>query len=293
MDGPWEGAQNIPVTNPAMVGNFGVEAFPGTEPGPSTFGQGNYNIIPKGAADPQAAFTFIAWLAGYNNVTFTSPIDPKGGWMPASPRDRGRPRLPGVAQGQPVAERVHQADVEPVLGDAQRSPRTSRSSRRRRPRPPKTSPRRHVRRSRRWPTSTARPTASRRLARGRPWRGTTVEAGRGRHESADAPGIRLSRAGRRRSRSRQVAPDQARAAVHQPVGHRVRRVLPLPVLRDAVLQLHDASPGSGIPVFIGFANYSGLFHDAPIPDRAVQYLLLHDHSRCRSRPRRRSGWRCC
>ncbi len=28
MDGPWEGAQNIPVTNPAMVGNFGVVPFP-------------------------------------------------------------------------------------------------------------------------------------------------------------------------------------------------------------------------------------------------------------------------
>ena len=85
MDGPWEGAQNIPVTNPAMVGNFGVVAFPGTVAGPSTFGQGNYNIIPKGAANPAAAFTFISWLAGYNNVTFTSQIDPKGGWMPASP----------------------------------------------------------------------------------------------------------------------------------------------------------------------------------------------------------------
>jgi multiple sugar transport system substrate-binding protein len=85
MDGPWEGAQNIPVTNQAMVGNFGVVAFPGIEPGPSTFGQGNYNIIPKGASHPSAAFTFIAWLAGYDNVSFTSQMDPKGGWMPASP----------------------------------------------------------------------------------------------------------------------------------------------------------------------------------------------------------------
>ena len=85
MDGPWEGAQNIPVTNPAMVGNFGVVPFPGTVAGPSTFGQGNYNIIPKGASDPSAAFTFISWLAGYDNTTFTSQIDPKGGWMPASP----------------------------------------------------------------------------------------------------------------------------------------------------------------------------------------------------------------
>ena len=85
MDGPWEGAQNIPDTNPKMVGNFGVVAFPGTEPGPSTFGQGNYNIIPKGAAHPKAAFTFMAWLAGFDNTTFTASMDPKGGWMPASP----------------------------------------------------------------------------------------------------------------------------------------------------------------------------------------------------------------
>jgi multiple sugar transport system substrate-binding protein len=85
MDGPWEGAQNIPVTNASMVKNFGVVPFPGTVGQPSTFGQGNYNIIPKGASDPQAAFTFAAWLAGYNNETFISQMDPKGGWMPASP----------------------------------------------------------------------------------------------------------------------------------------------------------------------------------------------------------------
>jgi len=85
MDGPWEGAQNIPVTNPAMVNNFGVVPFPNTVGGPSTFGQGNYNIVPKGSAHPQQAFEFIAWLAGYQNETFNSQIDPKGGWMPASP----------------------------------------------------------------------------------------------------------------------------------------------------------------------------------------------------------------
>jgi len=85
MDGPWEGAQNIPVTNPSMVGNFGVVPFPNTVGGPSTFGQGNYNIIPKGAAHPQQAFEFMAWLAGYQNEAFNSQIDPKGGWMPTSP----------------------------------------------------------------------------------------------------------------------------------------------------------------------------------------------------------------
>ena len=85
MSGPWEGAQNIPVTNSTMSSNFGVIAFPGTVGGPSTFGQGNYNIVPKGSAHPQQAFEFMAWLAGYNNEDFNSQIDPKGGWMPASP----------------------------------------------------------------------------------------------------------------------------------------------------------------------------------------------------------------
>jgi multiple sugar transport system substrate-binding protein len=85
MSGPWEGAQSIPAENPSMASNFGVVAFPNTVGGPSTFGQGNYNIIPKGAAHPQQAFEFMAWLAGYHNETFNSQIDPKGGWMPASP----------------------------------------------------------------------------------------------------------------------------------------------------------------------------------------------------------------
>ncbi|MHB1781526.1 MAG: extracellular solute-binding protein [Acidimicrobiales bacterium] len=85
MDGPWEGIQNIPVTNPKMEKNFGVVPFPGTLPGPSTPGQGNFNIIPKGASNPAAAFEFITWLAGYNNIKFTSTEDPKGGWMPAGP----------------------------------------------------------------------------------------------------------------------------------------------------------------------------------------------------------------
>jgi multiple sugar transport system substrate-binding protein len=84
LSGPWVGALNIPVTNKGMVGNFGVESFPGTVGGPSTFGQGNYNIIPKGAAHPEQAFQFIAWLAGYHNEAFAASIDPQGGWVPPS-----------------------------------------------------------------------------------------------------------------------------------------------------------------------------------------------------------------
>ena len=101
MDGPWEGAQNIPVTNPAMNKNFGVVPFPNTVGGPSTFGQGNYNIIPKGAAHPQQAFEFVAWLAGYDNETFNSQIDPKGGWMPASPSVVSQPAYQAWLKANP------------------------------------------------------------------------------------------------------------------------------------------------------------------------------------------------
>jgi multiple sugar transport system substrate-binding protein len=101
MDGPWEGAQNIPVTNPSMAHNFGVVAFPNSVGGPSTFGQGNFNIIPKGAAHPKQAFEFIAWLAGYGNEAFNSQIDPKGGWMPASPSVVSQPAYQAWLKANP------------------------------------------------------------------------------------------------------------------------------------------------------------------------------------------------
>jgi multiple sugar transport system substrate-binding protein len=88
LDGPWEGYENIPPDNPSLVGHFGVESFP-TVPGgptkPSTWVNGNYNIIPKGAKDPSAAFTFIAWLAGFDNTATMGQILPTGGWIPTSP----------------------------------------------------------------------------------------------------------------------------------------------------------------------------------------------------------------
>jgi ABC-type glycerol-3-phosphate transport system substrate-binding protein len=85
LSGPWEGAQNVPDSNPLLEGHFGVEPFPGIVGGPSTIGQGNFNIIPKSSKNPQAAFEFIAWLAGYNNANFVGSIDPIGGWVPAGP----------------------------------------------------------------------------------------------------------------------------------------------------------------------------------------------------------------
>jgi multiple sugar transport system substrate-binding protein len=101
MDGPWEGAQNIPVTNPSMDSNFGVVPFPNSVGGPSTFGQGNFNIIPKGAAHPKQAFEFIAWLAGYQNESFNAQIDPKGGWMPASPTVVSQPAYQAWLKANP------------------------------------------------------------------------------------------------------------------------------------------------------------------------------------------------
>jgi multiple sugar transport system substrate-binding protein len=120
LDGPWEGAQNIPVTNPSMLSNFGVVAFPGTVGGPSTFGQGNYNIVPKGSAHPQQAFEFMAWLAGYNNETFNSTIDPKGGWMPTSPTVAQQPAYQAWMKANPwldvfVEQMSSQYSVAPTL----------------------------------------------------------------------------------------------------------------------------------------------------------------------------------
>ena len=71
--------------------------------GPSTFGQGNYNIIPKGAAHPKQAFEFIAWLAGYKNEAFNSPDGPQGRLDAGLALGGLAARLQGVAQGQPVA----------------------------------------------------------------------------------------------------------------------------------------------------------------------------------------------
>jgi len=86
LSGPWEGAQNIPISGgKGLQGNFGVIPFPGTVGGPSTIGQGNFNIVPKGSAHPAQAFEFISWLAGYNNAQFMGTIDPKGGWVPGGP----------------------------------------------------------------------------------------------------------------------------------------------------------------------------------------------------------------
>lgn len=87
VNGVWEAATNIPAANPPMANDFGIVPFPSVPGGattPSTWLNGNYNVIPKGAKDPQGGLAFIAWLAGFNNPGITS-FYPLGGWMPPSP----------------------------------------------------------------------------------------------------------------------------------------------------------------------------------------------------------------
>ena len=114
LSGPWVGAQNVPTSNPDLEDHFGVEAFPGIVPKPSTLGQGNFNIIPKGSAHPAQAFEFISWLAGYHNESFVGSIDPKGGWVPAGPTVTKAPAYQRVAEGQLVAVGLPAPDVQPV-----------------------------------------------------------------------------------------------------------------------------------------------------------------------------------
>lgn len=102
LSGPWEGAQNIPTTGgKGLQGDFGVIPFPGTVGGPSTIGQGNFNIIPQGSAHPAQAFEFISWLAGYQNEAFMGTIDPKGGWVPGGPSVTKQPAYQAWLKANP------------------------------------------------------------------------------------------------------------------------------------------------------------------------------------------------
>jgi multiple sugar transport system substrate-binding protein len=89
LSGPWEGQVTVPSTDPSLEGNFGVEAFPGNaQYTGATLGQGNFNIIPKGAAHAKDAFEFMAWMSGYGSrsqATAIAKIDTQGGWVPGGP----------------------------------------------------------------------------------------------------------------------------------------------------------------------------------------------------------------
>jgi multiple sugar transport system substrate-binding protein len=102
LSGPWEGAQNIPQSGgKGLQGAFGVIPFPGTVGAPSTIGQGNFNIVPKGSAHPQQAFEFISWLSGYQNEAFMGSIDPKGGWVPGGPSVTKQPAYQAWLKANP------------------------------------------------------------------------------------------------------------------------------------------------------------------------------------------------
>ena len=88
LSGPWEGASEVPATDTALEGHYGVEPFPGI---PSTLGQGNFVIVPKGAKHPAQAIEFIAWLSGYDNGAFAAKIDTAGGWVPGGPATTKEP----------------------------------------------------------------------------------------------------------------------------------------------------------------------------------------------------------
>lgn len=124
LSGPWEGAQDVPTANPALEGKFGVEPFPGTVGSPSTIGQGNFNIIPKGSKHPKQAFEFIVWLAGYQNANYIAGIDPKGGWIPAGPSVTKAPAYKAWIAKDPwmkgfVAQMTSKATQAPVLTPTQ------------------------------------------------------------------------------------------------------------------------------------------------------------------------------
>jgi multiple sugar transport system substrate-binding protein len=119
LSGPWEGT-NVPTQNPSLQGKFGVESFPAATGGPSTIGQGNFNIIPKGSKHPQQAFEFIAWLAGYHNESYMGKIDPTGGWVPAGPSVTKVPAYRKWISSNPwlkafLPQMTSKATVAPVL----------------------------------------------------------------------------------------------------------------------------------------------------------------------------------
>jgi multiple sugar transport system substrate-binding protein len=92
LNGPWIGADDIPQDNPGM--QFGVAPMPTASGGGSSGCSdvwGNYNVIPKGAQHPAAAWTFMTWMAGYDNTAWAAKTMVLGAWLPASPQIAAQP----------------------------------------------------------------------------------------------------------------------------------------------------------------------------------------------------------
>jgi multiple sugar transport system substrate-binding protein len=92
LNGPWVGADDIPQDDPGM--QFGVVPMP-TPPGGGKTGcsdvWGNYNVIPKGAKNPAAAWTFMTWMAGYDNAAWAAKTMTLGAWLPPSAQIAAQP----------------------------------------------------------------------------------------------------------------------------------------------------------------------------------------------------------
>jgi multiple sugar transport system substrate-binding protein len=92
LNGPWIGADDIPQDDPGL--QFGVVPMPAPAGG-GTSGcsdiWGNYNVIPKGAKNPAAAWTFMTWMAGYNNAAWAAKTMTLGAWLPPSPQIASQP----------------------------------------------------------------------------------------------------------------------------------------------------------------------------------------------------------
>lgn len=92
VNGPWIGADDIPQDDPGL--QFGVVPVP-APPGGGKSGcsdvWGNYNVIPKGAQHVAAAWTFMTWMAGYNNAAWAAKTMTLGAWLPPSPQIAAQP----------------------------------------------------------------------------------------------------------------------------------------------------------------------------------------------------------
>jgi multiple sugar transport system substrate-binding protein len=102
LNGPWVGADDIPQDNPGM--QFGVVPMPtasgGASPGCSDV-WGNYNVIPKGAQHVAAAWTFMTWMAGYDNTAWAAKTMVLGAWLPASAQIAAQPAFKSWVAANP------------------------------------------------------------------------------------------------------------------------------------------------------------------------------------------------
>lgn len=77
ISGMWE-MTDLAQYNPSL--QYGVVPIPPPPGGraDTSYINGNYNVIPKGAPDPKAAIQFITWMAGYGNASLAAKADTVG-----------------------------------------------------------------------------------------------------------------------------------------------------------------------------------------------------------------------